>query len=281
MTKKYIISLSGGNNSLNCLDYCIKKFGKENVIAIFADTSIEHPSLYEGLKWTEEYFGIEIIRVKSKKYTNPINVNFRRHIIWNSAVRCTEEMKIIPIKKWIFENFPNKDDYFMVLGYNSTELKRINKAIKFQEKANEYNLFFPAIQADWKPISYVDWRDLFGFPEQHVYEKGGRSNNCGGGCFKMSRQSWYLLYKNDREEFNKWVNWEEMIHNEIIRNRIEKYGEKVNSLKTKPHELWLDRNKSLKDHAKEWENGIIPKMRKREEPMGKCKQNGTECGFSL
>lgn len=278
---KYIISLSGGNNSLNCLDYCIKKFGKENVVAIFADNNFEHHTLYEGLYWIENYFDIKINIVKNNNYLNPVDCNFKRHLIWHSAVRCTEETKIKPIKEWIFKNFPNKNEYYMVLGYNTTEIKRIEKAVKFQEKAKEYNLFFPAIQEDWKPISYVDWRDLFGFPEQHVYEKGGRSNNCSGGCFKMSRQSWYLLYKNDREEFNKWCHYEQYIHNEIIRNRKEKYGDNMNLLKTKENEMWINKKMSLKELSEIWDSGVIPKMNKREQPLGKCKQNGTECGFSL
>ncbi len=172
----------------------------------------------------------------------------------------------------------------MVIGYNTGEIKRINKAIAYQEKVKEYNLFFPALEPDWEPISYSDFVMFYNFPKQWVYEKGGRSNNCGGGCFKMSRQSWYHLYKNDIEEFNKWILYEQEIHNNICDFRDKKYGIKWReTFATKENHLWLDRKKSLLEYRKDWDKGIIPRMRKRtEQPPCKVGLDGKyECGFTL
>lgn len=260
----YIISLSGGNNSLNCLKYCIDHYGKDNVVAIFADNNFEHSTLHDGLDWMERHFNIKIVKVKSDKYNDPFHINKQRSLIWHNAVRCSEEMKIIPIKNWIKTHFPNKEDFVLVLGYNTSEKTRMDKARKFQLKANEYNLFFPAECEDWIDIPYSYWRDKLGFPIQHVYEKGGRSNNCSGGCFKMSTQGWYILWKNDLNEFLKWEEYEQQIHDNICLKRDKKYGPSWReSFTTRECHLWMDHKRSLRDKRMEWENGIVPVFKKR------------------
>lgn len=65
-----LISLSGGKDSQAVLNYCLKHYKKETIIAYFCDTGWEAPETYKHLEYLEETLNIKIERVKSSKYKN-------------------------------------------------------------------------------------------------------------------------------------------------------------------------------------------------------------------
>lgn len=63
---KILCSVSGGSDSDIMIDlFC--KFGKEKVTFVFFDTGLEYSATKEHLKFLEEKYGIDIIKVKAKK----------------------------------------------------------------------------------------------------------------------------------------------------------------------------------------------------------------------
>lgn len=64
--KKILCSVSGGSDSDVMLDlFC--RYDKDKVTFVFFDTGLEYKATHEHLKYLEEKYGIEIIRIKAKK----------------------------------------------------------------------------------------------------------------------------------------------------------------------------------------------------------------------
>lgn len=64
--EKILCSVSGGSDSDVMLDlFC--RYDKDKVTFVFFDTGLEYKATHEHLKYLEEKYGIEIIRIKAKK----------------------------------------------------------------------------------------------------------------------------------------------------------------------------------------------------------------------
>jgi len=102
--KKIVVSYSGGKDSTACLVKALQEYPKEQVVPVFADTGWEHPLLYDYLKYIEDKLQIEIVRVKSKKYTDVVDVIRKKRIFPSSYRRiCTDELKRKPLMDYIGE----------------------------------------------------------------------------------------------------------------------------------------------------------------------------------
>lgn len=122
---KIVLCLGAGVNSTTIL--VLFKHGKVDLnIAIFADTSGEHPETYKYLSEVIVPFcqkiGLECVTVKSDK--PPLyDFYFSRNIIPTRMFRhCTDHYKIQPINKYCKNRFGN--DYTLVLGIDASEKER-------------------------------------------------------------------------------------------------------------------------------------------------------------
>lgn len=109
-----LVSVSGGKDSQAVLNYCLKKYPKEKLLAYFCDTGWEAPETYEHIKYLEKTLKINIIRVKSEKYENFEDMCIKRKSFPSRVRRfCTEELKIIPstnfIKSYIKKGYKVKN----------------------------------------------------------------------------------------------------------------------------------------------------------------------------
>ncbi|WP_457641424.1 phosphoadenosine phosphosulfate reductase domain-containing protein [Persephonella sp.] len=106
MTKKIVVSVSGWKDSTACLIIALSENRKEDVIPVFVDTGWEHPLTYQYLEYLESELGIKIVRVKSEKYKNVLDVIEKKKIFPSSRIRfCSQYLKREPLHKWIAENF--------------------------------------------------------------------------------------------------------------------------------------------------------------------------------
>ena len=60
MTRKVVVGLSGGVTSAWCLDWALRTFPRDEVIALFHDTKEEHPDTYRFLYEIAARLGIEV-----------------------------------------------------------------------------------------------------------------------------------------------------------------------------------------------------------------------------
>ena len=64
---KHIVSFSGGMGSFAEAKSCIDKFGKENVILVFADTLMEDEDLYRFKDECVAFLGCELVTLTEER----------------------------------------------------------------------------------------------------------------------------------------------------------------------------------------------------------------------
>ncbi|WP_457628376.1 phosphoadenosine phosphosulfate reductase family protein [Persephonella sp.] len=103
MKKLIVVNYSGGKDSTACLIKALKEYPKEMVIPLFADTGWEHPLLYQYLDYIEKELDIRIVRVKSDKYIDVLDVIEKKKIFPSSIRRiCTDKLKREPLMKFLY-----------------------------------------------------------------------------------------------------------------------------------------------------------------------------------
>lgn len=63
MITKAVVQLSGGVGSWAAAGRAIERYGRDNVLGLFADTKIEDPDLYRFLDDAERDLGITVVRI--------------------------------------------------------------------------------------------------------------------------------------------------------------------------------------------------------------------------
>lgn len=98
MTVKCLVPISGGRDSQACLKLAVEHFDRSEILGMFCDTQYEHPKTYAHIAWMAEYYGVNIVTItagdvleKSAKYGR---------FPGGGARHCTDELKIVPTKKF-------------------------------------------------------------------------------------------------------------------------------------------------------------------------------------
>ena len=97
---KCIVPVSGGKDSQACLKMAVEEFGADNVMGLFCDTKFEHPKTYQHIRNLESLYGEIYIHHISDGDVLGKCVQ-RNRFPGGGARHCTNELKIIPTKKFL------------------------------------------------------------------------------------------------------------------------------------------------------------------------------------
>jgi 3'-phosphoadenosine 5'-phosphosulfate sulfotransferase (PAPS reductase)/FAD synthetase len=98
---KCVVPVSGGKDSQACLKLAVREFGPEAVLGLFCDTQFEHPLTYAHIEKMRRLYGVEIRTVCAGSV--PEKVLKYGRFPGGGARHCTEELKIVPAKKFYKE----------------------------------------------------------------------------------------------------------------------------------------------------------------------------------
>jgi len=122
--KAYLVSISGGKDSQDCLNYILSRYPKERIIPYFCDTGWESEETYEHIKYLEKTLDIKIHTIKSDKYDGFEDMCIKRKGFPSRIGRfCTEELKIFPAKKFIESYKKQGFNVVNVVGVRASESK--------------------------------------------------------------------------------------------------------------------------------------------------------------
>lgn len=202
---KHVVSLSGGVSSAVCADRVINRYGRENVILWFADTSWEDPDLHRFMADCMVRWGGEMITYKDGR--NPLQVAEDEHIIPNDRVAtCTRVLKIIPFVRFL-ETLEKPVTIY--LGLDWREQDRMAAPIRNYSEIPGVSVDFPLM---WDPIIEENYFDLverdWGIRTSNAYRDGFTHDNCGGRCVKAGMKHWLLLRKRNPQRFAEVRDWE-------------------------------------------------------------------------
>ncbi len=122
---RIIVTFSGGKDSLGALLWVRNNMTK-NFTTVFCDTGWESEITYQYLDDIEKQLGIEIVRLKSKKYAGMIDLAEKKKRFPSSQRRfCTSELKSIPMIDYLLDEV--KDDFIVIQGIRGAESESRSK----------------------------------------------------------------------------------------------------------------------------------------------------------
>ena len=140
---KNIITFSGGKDSLASIIWATRNLNSFEVI--FCDTGWEHEKTYQHIKDVEQYFGIEIKRLVSSRYSGFEDLSKKKGRVASTKARfCTEELKIKPTIDYILSH---KEDITIYQGIRADES---NNRSKMKIKDEYFKFYFEPYRVDDK-----------------------------------------------------------------------------------------------------------------------------------
>jgi hypothetical protein len=239
---KTIVSVSGGLASAYALKLAIDQFGRENVVAVFADVKgtgyshfwSEFPELeyllherfggesadtYRFLWHLSHALDIDIIRLEDGRSIWAVFGQKRAFALFaNKSTFCmaSEWLKREMIARWAETTF-EAGAYQIALGMGHFEGHRTHNARKWwaRRMGYEVNVFSPAadLYTTHKKIiddcHMMDWLNSTGLELPSAYLNGYTHNNCGGVCVLAGQTQYAMLYRDDFGRYMYAV-WQEM-----------------------------------------------------------------------
>lgn len=98
MKVKCLVPISGGRDSQACLRLAVDHFDRSEILGLFCDTQYEHPKTYAHIAWMSEYYGVEIRTITAGDVLQK-SARYGR-FPGGDARHCTDELKIVPTKKF-------------------------------------------------------------------------------------------------------------------------------------------------------------------------------------
>lgn len=240
---KTIVSVSGGLASAYALKMAIDRYGKENVIAVFADvkgTGYSHfwsdmphvesllherfggesADTYRFIWQLSHALDIPIIRLEDGRSIWAVFGQRRAFAMFagtSTFCMASEWLKREQIAQWVERSGLKKGDYRVALGMSVLEGHRTYNARKWWTRRMGYDVDvfspFDELYQETRKIADVcvmmDWLNSQDVILPAAYTEGYPHNNCGGICVLAGQSQYVLLYEQDRERY-LYAAWQEM-----------------------------------------------------------------------
>lgn len=231
---KYIVSVSGGLGSAEALRRCVEKYGRENIVAVYADVKgdplVSHRSWsqfpYVDALLHERYGGerpdtqrflwrlsyalnipIERLEDKQKRTIYAVQVESKSISLFTPyGVFCkaSEVLKREVIAQYLVDSSYEPDTYTMVLGMGWTEPNRVKQAKQYWSKRMGWDVPVIAPNAEKPFPENINIRDnlaKLGVDEiPSAYEDGLEHNNCPG-CVLAGQGHFAIVYQKTPEAY--------------------------------------------------------------------------------
>lgn len=182
-----IVMWSGGIQSWAAAKRVVRRYGRDSVILLFADTRMEDQDLYRFSR--EAAADVGALLVEADHGLDPWEIFEKHRFLGNHRVDlCSRILKRETLRNWLYEYVKTHDlrcsDVTIHLGMDWTEGHRLDRARQRWE-SDGWNVSFPL---DEPPYETKDqWFDQLaqrGIARPVLYELGFPHNNCGGFCIK-------------------------------------------------------------------------------------------------
>ena len=205
---KHVVSFSGGMGSFAEAKSCVDKFGKDNVILLFADTLMEDEDLYRFKDECVAFLGCELVTLTDGR--TPFEVFKDVKFMGNSrADPCSKLLKREPLIKW-FTNTFSVDEAHMHLGIDYSEEHRL---LGVQKRMTPY-VYRSTLIEEGKIIP-KDYSEQFGIKRPRLYDWKMGHNNCGGFCIKAGLGHYKALYEASPERYKEFETKEADVYKHI------------------------------------------------------------------
>ena len=194
---KHIVLYSGGLSSFFTAKIVVEKYGAENVLCLFTDTSTEDEDLYRFIKETISLLGCDLKVLKDGRDIWGVFTDVK--FMGNSRIDpCSRVLKRDIFSKWLKKNF-KPEECILYYGINWDEEHRY---IKIKERWQPYQVEAPL--CDPPIIGLNEMKDFLtsvNIDIPKLYTMGFPHNNCGGFCVKTGQAQFKLLLEKMPERY--------------------------------------------------------------------------------
>ncbi len=116
---KVVVPISGGKDSQASLKLALTQFDRSEILGLFCDTQFEHPVTYAHIEAMRIIYDVRIERITAGSV--PEKVLKHKRFPGGGARHCTEELKIVPSKKFYKALAELQGGFEVWLGVRSNE----------------------------------------------------------------------------------------------------------------------------------------------------------------
>jgi len=230
---KILVSYSGGKDSQACLIWSVKKYGAENIEAVFCDTGWENPITYKHIFDTCEDLNVKLVTVKSKKYEGMVDMAKKKGRFASSKARfCTIELKTKPMIDYVLKQKEHMLIIQGIRGNESASRSRMkaqctffkyyfepynDKGKTFTYRKKEIKEFVAKYADDilrpvfdWTGQEVIDYIVTNGQEPNDLYKQGFKRVGCFP-CFMSAHQEVHELIKRYPKRYNEIVKIEKKV----------------------------------------------------------------------
>ena len=215
---RHIVNFSGGLCSFWAAHRVLEKYGKENLVLLFADTLIEDDDLYEFNEQAAAMLGVPITRISEG--ITPWQLFRREGLIGNSRFPiCSVILKREPLDGWRRRNClsiaeeqqqtfwgDNKRPCTIYVGFDWSEENRV---ADLRRELAGWRIEAPMTEPPiWDKCRMEREARAIGLKIPKLYGLGFPHNNCGGRCVRAGISHWVHLYRTLPDRFLEWMHEE-------------------------------------------------------------------------
>lgn len=189
---KHISSYSGGVGSAISTKMLCDKYGKENVLMLFADTKVESKDQYRFTQDIIKLLGCKFISIEDGR--TPWQVFNDVRFIGNTRIDpCSRVLKRDLIRDYLNRNYM-PEEVTIWIGIDASEVHRLNPVVVrnapflYRSILIENDIFIT-------PKQKIAWCKVNNIKPSVMYEMGFSHDNCGGFCVKAGLGQFKKLYE--------------------------------------------------------------------------------------
>lgn len=195
-----IVNVSGGNASALALLRTVERYGRDGVIARFADTRTEDPDLYRFLDDLERIIDLPIVRLRDGRtiwdvftgeamFTNP----------QTGGCLAAWKLKKQILRRHLDDIGAKPESTTIMIGFDGSEEDRMRR---IEKSGAPWKFDYPLTWG--KPLFRCDIDDELrrcGLRPCSMYERGYSHANCGGTCVQAGIGQWSMVLADYPERY--------------------------------------------------------------------------------
>ncbi len=202
----HVVQFSTGIGSAEVLRRVIEREGRENVVALTADTLQEDDDNWRFARAVIRLVGCRWVVLADGR--TPMQVGRDEGIVPNNRLAvCSRILKRELLRTYIDEHFEPADTTIH-LGFDWTEPHRLDNA---RPLWLPFTVECPLMEAPHRRKEELldEWRGR-GIEPPSLYLDGFAHANCGGGCVRSGQAQWELLLRKRPAVYAEWEREEEL-----------------------------------------------------------------------
>ena len=198
----HVVSFSGGVTSWAAAKLVRERImtSGDELVLLFADTSMEAADVYEFLEQGARNLGSPITRLCDGR--TPWEVFRDERYLGNSRVDpCSKILKRQLMDRWRSQHCHRSDSAHYV-GLDFSEIDRFETHARVMRK-KDWTVQAPLIEHRMGKTQAIEWATREGLTLPRAYSTGFSHANCMGMCVKAGQHHWALLYQHHPDRFRR------------------------------------------------------------------------------